>query len=143
MKPLVLTSWLLHEFIEDDFADLAVHFFHRFIWGELPSAAELDAYLGPAALGYLLDGLAFGPTPAITGWDEALRTLGKDKLRDRHKASLRSRLSLTDFGWAVIAHREDFSRHNPIDRRWGGTHLTNDRLWRYAPALTKPGEEGA
>jgi len=89
-------------------------------------------------LGYLLDGLAFGPKPAITGWDEALRTLGKDNFGDRHKASLRSRLSLTDFGWAVLAREEDFSRHNPIDRWWGGTHLTNDRLWRYDPVLKKP-----
>ena len=54
------------------------------------------------------------------------------------KPYLRSRLSLTDFGKAVVAHKEDFSRHNPIDRWWGGTHLTNDRLWRWNPALMKP-----
>jgi hypothetical protein len=89
-------------------------------------------------LGYLLDGLAFGPSPAIAGWDEGLRTIRRDNLRDRHKASLRSRLSLTKFGEAVVAHEVDFSRHNPIDRWWGGTHLTNDRLWRYDPVLTKP-----
>jgi hypothetical protein len=88
--------------------------------------------------GYLLDGLAFGPSPAITGWDEELRTISRDSLRDRHQASLRSRLSLTDFGEAAVAHEADFSRHNPIDRWWGGTHLTNDRLWRYEPVLTKP-----
>jgi hypothetical protein len=88
--------------------------------------------------GYLLDGLAFGPKPAIAGLAEELRTIRRDNLRDRHKALLRSRLSLTDFGKAVVAHKEDFSRHNPIDRWWGGTHLTNDRLWRYAPLLTKP-----
>jgi hypothetical protein len=38
----------------------------------------------------------------------------------------------------VVAHKEDFSRHNPIDRWWGGTHLTNDRRWCWNPALTKP-----
>jgi hypothetical protein len=89
-------------------------------------------------LGYLLDGLAFGPRPAIAGWDEELRTIRRDNLRDRHRASLRSRLTLTEVGWAVVAHEEDFSRHNPIDRWWGGTHLTNDHLWRYDPVLTKP-----
>jgi hypothetical protein len=47
-------------------------------------------------------------------------------LRSRHEVYLRSRLSLTEFGQAVLAHQEDFSRHNPIDRWWGGTHLTND-----------------
>jgi len=45
-------------------------------------------------------------------------------------------LSLTEFGKAVVAHKEDFSRHNPIDRWWGGTRLTNDPLWRWNTALT-------
>jgi hypothetical protein len=89
-------------------------------------------------LGYLLDGLAFGPRPAIAGLDDELRTIRKENLRDRHKSLLRSRLSLTEFGKAIVAHKEDFSRHNPIDRWWGGTHLTNDNLWRWNPALLKP-----
>jgi hypothetical protein len=88
--------------------------------------------------GYLLEGLAFGPTPAVVGLDEELRTMPRDNLRDRYRAYKRSRLSLTDFGKAVVAHKEDFSRHNPIDRWWGGTHLTNDNLWRWSPALAKP-----
>ncbi|MGQ0685610.1 hypothetical protein [Bradyrhizobium sp.] len=89
-------------------------------------------------LGYLLDGLAFGPRPAITGLDEELRTIRQEISRARDRACRRSRLSLTDFGKAVVAHKEDFSRHNPIDRWWGGTHLTNDNLWRWSPALVKP-----
>jgi hypothetical protein len=39
--------------------------------------------------------------------------------------------SLTSLGKAILAGADDFSRHNPIDRWWGGTHLTNDRLWRW------------
>jgi hypothetical protein len=89
-------------------------------------------------LGYLLDGLAFGPVPAIAGLDEELRIIKRDNLGARHKAMLRSRLSLTEFGKALVAHKEDFSRHNPIDRWWGGTHLTNDNLWRWNPALVAP-----
>ena len=88
--------------------------------------------------GYLLDGLAHGPRPAVAGLDEELRTLDRENLGARHKAYLRSQLSLTEFGKAVLAHKEDFSRHNPIDRWWGGTHLTNDRLWRWAPVLIAP-----
>jgi hypothetical protein len=88
-------------------------------------------------LGYLLDGLAHGPTPAVTGLDE-LRTISRENLRDRVPAYHRSRLSLTEFGQAVVAHKEDFSRHNPIDRWWGGTRLTSDRLWRWNPMLIKP-----
>jgi hypothetical protein len=86
-------------------------------------------------LGYLLDGLAFGPMPAITGLDDQLRTLDRENIRDRDDAYLRSELSLTEFGRAVLAHEEDFSRHNPIDRWWGGTRLTNDNLWRWNPTL--------
>jgi hypothetical protein len=89
-------------------------------------------------LGYLLDGLAHGPTPAVAGLDDELRTLEKSNHRGRHEAYRRSRLSLTEFGKAVVAHKEDFSRHNPIDRWWGGTRLTSDRLWRWNPGLVKP-----
>jgi hypothetical protein len=88
-------------------------------------------------MGYLLDGLAFGPMPAISGLDEELRTIKRENLGDRHKAGLRNRLSLTQFGKSVLAHKEDFSRHNPIDRWWGGTRLTNDCLWRWDPVLSK------
>jgi hypothetical protein len=88
--------------------------------------------------GYLLDGLAFGPKPAIAGLDEELRTLERENLGDRHAAYLRSELTLTKFGKSILAHKEDFSRHNPIDRWWGGTRLTNDRLWRWDPVLTAP-----
>src|SRR5882757_9607960 len=59
--------------------------------------------------GYLLEGLAHGPAPAVAGLDDELRTIGRDNFRDRHAAYLRSRLSLTDFGKAVVAHKEDFS----------------------------------
>ena len=88
--------------------------------------------------GYLLDGLAFGPKPAVAGLDEELRMLERSNLQDRHPAYLRSRLSLTKFGKALVAHKEDFSLHNPIDRWWGGTHLTNDNLWRWNQTLTEP-----
>jgi hypothetical protein len=89
-------------------------------------------------VGYLLEGLAFGPTPAIAGLDEELRTIKREMSGTRLEAFKRSRLSLADFGKAVVAHEENFSRHNPI-RRWrGGTELTNDRLWRLNPVLTPP-----
>lgn len=89
-------------------------------------------------LGWLLEGLALGPKPAVAGLGDELRTIDRNNLRARHEVYLRSRLSLTEFGKAVLAHQEDFSRSNPIDRWWGGTHLTNDRLWRYGATLTKP-----
>ncbi|MEH2486742.1 hypothetical protein [Bradyrhizobium sp. AZCC 2230] len=93
---------------------------------------------GEVESGRLLQGLAHGPKPAVAGLDDELRTIDLENHRDRHVAFLRSRLSLTEFGKAVLAHQEDFSRYNPIDRWWGGTHLTSDRLWRYGAVLTKP-----
>jgi hypothetical protein len=86
----------------------------------------------------VLDGLAHGPVPAVAGLDDELRTISRENLGARHKAVLRSRLSLTEFGEAIVAHKEDFSRHNPIDRWWGGTRLTNDRMWRWNPVLIAP-----
>ena len=79
-----------------------------------------------------------GSRPAIAGLDDELRTLETSNHRDRLKAYQRSQLSLTEFGEAIVAHKEDFSLHNPIDRWWGGTRLTNDRLWRWNPSLMKP-----
>lgn len=89
-------------------------------------------------IGSLLEGLAHGLRPAVSGLDDELRVLTKENHRGRLQAYQRSRLSLTEFGKAVLAHKEDFSRHNPIDRWWGGTRLTNDRMWRWNPTLTKP-----
>ena len=52
-------------------------------------------------------------------------------VRERYQGS---KLTLTALGKAILAGAEDFGRHNPIHRWWGGTELTNDRLWRWDPA---------
>jgi hypothetical protein len=88
--------------------------------------------------GLLLEGLALAPVPAVSGLAEWPFTLEMHNVRDRHERYKKSRLSLTEFGKAILAHKEDFSRHNPIDRWWGGTRLTNDRMWRWNPALIAP-----
>ncbi|MCK1734215.1 hypothetical protein IVA79_09665 [Bradyrhizobium sp. 138] len=82
-------------------------------------------------LGPLLEGLGSGPMPAITGLDPKLATLAPHDARGRNAAYRRSRLSLTEFGKAVLDGREEFRRHNAIRRWWGGTLLTNERLWRW------------
>ena len=83
--------------------------------------------------GSLLDGLARCPAPVVSGLDEGPFTVEIHDDRDRHARYQQSRLSLTELGRAVLAGREDFSRHNPISRWWGGTKLTNDNLWRRDP----------
>ncbi|OIQ67671.1 hypothetical protein GALL_507490 [mine drainage metagenome] len=83
--------------------------------------------------GALLDGLAHGPAPAVSGLDEGPFTEDLHDDADRYARYTQSKLSLTALGKAVLAQSEDFSRHNPIHRWWGGTELTNDRLWRWDP----------
>jgi hypothetical protein len=84
-------------------------------------------------IGALLDGLARGPVPAVSGLDEGpfAEELHRDKARfERYK---QSKLSLTALGKAILARTEDFSRHTPIHRWWGGTRLTSENLWRWDP----------
>jgi hypothetical protein len=82
-------------------------------------------------VGALLDGLAHCPSPAVTGLDEGPFTIEMHDQADRHARYKQSRLLLTKLGKAIVAQADDFSRHNPIHRWWGGTELTNDRLWRW------------
>jgi hypothetical protein len=97
--------------------------------------------LGYWETGELLEGLAHGPAPAVTGLDERPFDLAMHNDRDRYARYKQSRLSLTDLGKAILAGTDDFSWHNPIHRWWGGTELSNDRLWRWDPenrALVAP-----
>ncbi len=84
-------------------------------------------------VGFLLDGLARGPAPAVAGLDEGPFDEALHRNRERRERYMQSKLKLTTFGEAVLAGTEDFSRRNPIDRWWGGTELTNERLWRWDP----------
>jgi hypothetical protein len=85
-------------------------------------------------VGALLDGLAHCPAPAVSGLDEGPFTVEMHDDPKRLARYKRSKLKLTALGEAILAQAEDFSRHNPILRWWGGTELTNDRLWRWDPA---------
>jgi hypothetical protein len=85
-------------------------------------------------VGCLLDGLAHCPAPAVSGLGDGPFTIEMHDDRSRYERYLESRLSLTALGEAILARTDDFSLHNPIDRWWGGTKLTNDRLWRWDPA---------
>jgi hypothetical protein len=89
-------------------------------------------------IGELLDGLAHCPAPAVSGLDEGPFVLGMLDDRKRHRRYRQSKLSLTPLGADILAGHDDFSRHNPIHRWWGGTKLTNDHLWRWGPTLIEP-----
>jgi hypothetical protein len=82
-------------------------------------------------VGALLDGLARCPVPAVSGLEEGPFTLAIHDNAFRHARYKQSRLSLTDLGKAVLAGDQDFCRHNPLRRWWGGTLLTNEWVWRW------------
>ncbi len=88
--------------------------------------------------GTLLEGLALAPVPAISGLAEWPFRIEMHESRERYERYKASSLSLTALGKAILIQAEDFSRHNPIDRWWGGTRLTNDHLWRWDPVLIAP-----
>jgi len=89
-------------------------------------------------VGAMLEQLALAPAPAVSGLAEWPLSLEMHNLRDRYELYKASRLSLTALGKAILTQSDDFSRHNPIHRWWGGTELTSDRLWRWNSSLVAP-----
>jgi hypothetical protein len=107
-----------------------VHPYDLFPGREKPNERRSYGYW---EVGELLDGLARCPAPAVSGLAEGPFDDALHDNKDRHDRYRQSRLSLTKLGKAVLAQSDDFNRHNPIHRWWGGTELTNDRLWRWDP----------
>jgi hypothetical protein len=81
--------------------------------------------------GALLDGLARCRKPLVSGLKEGPFTMESHDDRERHKRYNNSKLALTPLGYTILAQTDDFARHNPIRRWWGGTKLTNKHLWRW------------
>lgn len=50
---------------------------------------------------------------------------------DRYFGRSEWKVTLTELGRSLVAREDDLWRHNPIKRWWGGTELTNERLWRW------------
>jgi hypothetical protein len=83
-------------------------------------------------VGELLDGFVYCRAPAVAGLEGPFSL--KMHYDDRLARYKQGKLKLTPLGEAILAQTQDFSRHNPVHRWWGGTELTNDRLWRWNPA---------
>jgi hypothetical protein len=83
-------------------------------------------------LGTRLHGLAHCETPPILGLDEdGPFNLALHDDCERFERYKTSRLSLSELGRTLLKRQADFAQHSTIDRWWGGTRLTNDRLWRW------------
>ena len=89
---------------------------------------------GSLERGKLLDGLARNAQPVVSGLTEGPFDGALHLSSERLARYENSTLALTDLGKAILAGADDFSRHNRIRRWWGGTELTNDRLWRWDPS---------
>jgi hypothetical protein len=89
---------------------------------------EQAVLMGDWSFWGLLDGLALARVPLMDGLEGApFRPEGANL----SKSYFQNDLALTSFGEAVLEGREDNTAMNEIDRWWGGTHLTKDRLWRF------------
>lgn len=104
MKRMILTSSSGVGLTYAHRADVVVPLIFRFVSGPLPTSHHLE-----------------GEAP-----------FEKDEVPRYHRYR-KSQVALTELGRAITAGEEDFSRHNPIHRWWGGTELTNERLWRWDP----------
>jgi hypothetical protein len=85
-------------------------------------------FMGDWSFWRLVDQLALAEEPLIAGLEAAPF---EDTDPELAKAYLTSQLSLTSLGKAVLAGRADWTEHHVVDRWWGGTHLTEDALWRW------------
>lgn len=83
----------------------------------------------------LVERLALAPKPPISGLAEWPFTLEMHQMRGRYDRFEASKLSLTPLGKAILNGEEDFTKHNPIHRWWGGTELSNENLWCWNPMI--------
>ena len=72
----------------------------------------------------LFEPAAHSAPPVLLGdplFDNEARYFGKSEWK----------VTLTELGRSIFPREDDMWRHNPIKRWWGGTELTNERLWRW------------
>jgi hypothetical protein len=79
----------------------------------------------------LLDILARAQAPLAVGLAEGPFDLALHQDAHRLAAYKASQLQMTKLGRSVLDGRDDLARLIRIDRWWGGTQLTNARLWRW------------
>lgn len=90
---------------------------------------EEDAFLGDWSFWERLDGLARDDAPLITGFANGCHYPGMEE--DEFKTYLNSELAVTDLGERILSGADDYAQLARIDCWFGGTHQTNDALWRW------------
>jgi hypothetical protein len=112
----------------------------RLIWRTCQSGERMP--LWSFEIGEALCDLASAPVAAVSGVTGPVYSLAMHIDQERFRRFRESPVSLTPLGHRLVAGTDDWSRHNPVHRWWGGTKLTNDTLWRWDAAagrLSAPG----
>ncbi|ODS00919.1 hypothetical protein AUC68_13395 [Methyloceanibacter methanicus] len=99
------------------------------LFGTAQKMEEAD-FMGDWSFWRTLDELALAPTPLVAGLECAPFQVADQA---RMETYVKSQPALTTLGKDVIQGRADWAAHHTIDRWWGGTHLTNAKLWRWDP----------
>lgn len=91
-------------------------------------AMEEAMFMGDWSFWRCLEEVAFNRSPLIRGLPGRFSTTIAGRER---RSYLDADLSLTDTGRAVLAGEADHAELNSIDRWLGGTHLSDDGIWRW------------
>lgn len=89
---------------------------------------EEAAFMGDWSFWSWLDGLAAGDGALIDG---LAGRFAPDMSQEEFSTYVDSSLRLTPFGLQVLAGAADYASAAQIDRWMGGTHITNETLWRW------------
>ena len=79
----------------------------------------------------ILDGMADGAYPLVEGKPDVAFNPNMTLIDWRRY--IQPEMKLTSHGQAVCRCEADDRKHNGTDHWWGGTHLTDGRLWRWDP----------
>lgn len=94
---------------------------------------ERELFMGDWPFFAWLDELAAEPVPLVTGLPVGGFPFEGGSIT--REAYLASEVRMTHDGRLVLAGRLDRSLIKPLDRWLGGTHLTNDDVWRWDPSI--------
>jgi hypothetical protein len=104
---------------------------------------EEAVFMGDWSFWRILDDLAYGAAPLVTGLQYA--PFSPDFDDDQRAAYLGSELKLTGLGTTALLGKRDAVEFRRLDRWMGGTHLTPRTCWRWdagARMLSKPNGRG-
>lgn len=99
----------------------------RLLFGAVERFEEA-AFMGDWSFWAWLDGMADGPGALIEGLEQRFSPAMTE---DDFRSYIASPLRMTQLGLQVLGGGTDYARSVRIDRWLGGSHITNEHLWRW------------